>query len=218
MLETLFVSAFVMTSLIVGAKVLSVNRKAVKNSSNRVQYSSGAFSVVRKSPRLTVMHAKPGITEIISHLSGVSSAAGDPQRALSYRHRCIETWNRCLVENIAEIEDGDRHGAEFYYYELDINDPVCSTYISTGMYVSRAEIHLFPELIPPFHIGCTCKLRKHNCAASGQAVVEKLDFRPFLAEGELPVLPDWREGVVQSSFGLKKPVIRKDVKVVEGDI
>jgi hypothetical protein len=98
--------------------------------------------------------------------------------------------NALLDENIVEIENGDGDGVEFYFYELSGKDPVTEKYVKKGCFVTREEIHNHPQLIPPFHIGCTCRLRAHRGSENLHDTTE-LGIRPLFIGEDVPPLPDW---------------------------
>jgi hypothetical protein len=133
--------------------------------------------------------------ELAYHLARILLAIKDPARAQADVCRYLKLWIMCLEDNIREIEAGDRQGFDFFSYEFDHWDPVCSGYILKGSSVSRAEINLFPEVVPPFHIGCSCRLKRRNRPPSKPEGKKKNVFYPLFLSDELPMLPDWRERV-----------------------
>jgi hypothetical protein len=96
-----------------------------------------------------------------------------------------------LENAINEIEEGDKKGLEFYYYDLQEDDEICAEFLGKGYFITRQDIYKHPELIPPFHIGCRCILKCHHGSENLRETTE-FGMRPFLRNGELPPLPDWK--------------------------
>lgn len=156
-----------------------------------VIHTSGIYSIVRKSPREDVEAVKPAKKEISQYLTDKNVDIHEIKLSDSDKNALISLWNTTLENSINEIEEGDKKGLEFYYYDFKEDDEVCKKFLSKGSFITRQEIYKHPELIPPFHLGCRCILKCHHG-------IEKLKdttaigMRPFLRDGNVLPLPEWK--------------------------
>jgi hypothetical protein len=190
MIEPLCIGTAVMTTALVGARVIFTRRRTGKSDGQGAGDWPCRFPFVRELPRQTVLDHQPSFAEMMDYLEEISPFARDPGRTREFQRCYIAFWNRSLERNLAEIEDGDRMGAESYYYEIDGEDPVCSRHLQQRTYASRGEIHAHPEVIPPFHLGCSCRLRRLSYLSSCRL---DTSFHPLFISDNPPILPDWRE-------------------------
>ncbi|MBD3391633.1 MAG: hypothetical protein GF418_06255 [Chitinivibrionales bacterium] len=155
-------------------------------------HASGIYSIVRRSPRDSIAQFKPSQDELSQYLAGKNEdiqgkpLTGDDKKAL------VSRWEQSLEENIREVEAGDHQGVEFYYYDFDEDDPVCRGRIDQGHFVTREEIFKFPRTIPPFHIGCRCRLKAHH-GSEDLRETTRLGMRPLFRDESLPPLPTWSD-------------------------
>jgi hypothetical protein len=154
-------------------------------------HASGIYSIVRKSPREFMGNCKPTTEDIRKYLTAKNEDYNGSPLSGKEKENLVAQWNTLLDENIVEIENGDGEGVEFYFYEISENDPVTEKYIKKGSFVTREEIHDYPQIIPPFHIGCTCRLRAHRGSENLRDTAE-LGIRPLFRGEKIPPLPDWR--------------------------
>lgn len=156
-------------------------------------HGSGIYSIIRRSPRDNIGDFKPSQEEIRKYLndknvdiSGMSSAQ---------RNVLLFQWNELMEANISEIENGDKEGTEFYFFDFKWDDPVCAKIISKGRFVTREQIFEHPKIIPPFHLGCGCRLHKYQGKDKLRDTTE-IGILPLLRNGEMVPLPEWKEIVV----------------------
>lgn len=159
--------------------------------SQTVIHTSGIYSIVRKSPREDIKTIKPSEKEIRQYLADQNVDIHKNQLVESDKEALLSSWNTTLENAINEIEEGDKKGLEFYYYDLQRDDEICGEFLSKGHFITRQDIYTHPELIPPFHIGCRCILKCHHGSEDLRETTE-FGMRPFLKNGELPPLPDWK--------------------------
>jgi hypothetical protein len=178
--------------LLVIAFAIGINReKTEKEEQKPVIHASGIYSVVRKSPREDCLKQKPSEQEIRKYLSGTNVDINGKQLSEEDKEKVIADFKINLDKNIAEVEEGDKSGVEFYYYEFIQSDPVCAKYISKGQYVTREDLFRFGKLVPPFHLGCTCMIKRHRGGDKLKDTTE-LGLRPLLNEKTpVPMLPNW---------------------------
>jgi hypothetical protein len=178
--------------LLVVAFAIGMNReKTEKEELKPLIHASGIYSVVRLSPRDDIFKQRPNREELAKYLSETNVDINGKSLPDAEKREAVDVFFKNLEKNIAEIEAGDRSGAEFYYYEFDKPDSVCAKYISRGQYVTREDLHRLTRLIPPFHLGCTCNIRRH---AGGDKLKDttELGLRPLINESApVPALPNW---------------------------
>ncbi len=155
-------------------------------------HASGIYSVVRQSPRMQIDAVKPSEDEIRQYLSEENVNLGGRVISPEQADALISLWKRALEHNVQTVEEGDKSGVEFYFYELGENDTECGTMISKGHFVTREQIFKNPQLIPPFHLGCRCGLKAYRGDENLNDTTE-IGIRPFVSdENNLPSLPQWR--------------------------
>ncbi len=150
-------------------------------------HGSGIFSIIRRSPRENIGDYKPSQEEIRKYLidKNVNMSFGGPEKL-------IAAWNDQMEANIREIEQGDKDGTEFYYFDFKWDDPVCSKIIHKGRFVTREQIFQYPQVIPPFHLGCGCQLCKYQGKDKLRETTE-IGMLPLFRSGEIVPLPEWKE-------------------------
>jgi hypothetical protein len=153
-------------------------------------HGSGIYSIIRRSPRDNIGDFKPSQEEIRKYLNDRNVNMNSISSA--QRDQLLSKWNEQMEANIREIENGDTEGTEFYYYDFKWNDPVCAKIIVKGRFVTREQIFEHPKIIPPFHLGCGCRLCKYQGKDKLRETTE-IGMLPFLRNGEMVPLPEWKE-------------------------
>ena len=184
--------ALLLILLLIALRIGSNREKAELEPGSPTIHTSGIYSIIRKSPRDSICDYKPSQEEIIKYLSDKNVNISNFHRSEADSSALIKNWNNQMELNIAEIEQGDEEGIEFYFYEFLWDDPICHKYIEKGRFVTREELYQFPNLIPPFHLGCGCRLRKYAGKEKMRETTE-IGMLPLLRNGTPPALPDWKE-------------------------
>ena len=157
-----------------------------------VIHASGIYSIVKRSPRESVLAQKPPREDILQYLSELNVDSEGAPLSQKKKDLLIRQWETDIETSIATIEKGDLEGIEFYYYEFMPEDcPVCRNHVSRGKFVTREEIFRYPEIIPPLHLGCTCKLLAHHGKEKLRETTE-LGMLPLFRNQKPPPLPDWK--------------------------
>jgi len=157
-----------------------------------VIHASGIYSIVKKSPRESILAKKPSTEDIGKYLSGQNVDKEGGELSEQDKSRLMEHWKSDIEESIATIEKGDLEGIEFYYYEYSpVDCPVCRNHISRGKFVTREEIFRYPDIIPPLHLGCTCRLLPHHGKEKLRETTE-LGMLPLFRNQQPPPLPQWQ--------------------------
>ena len=155
---------------------------------------SGIYSIVRESPRESLAALRPKEGEIRQYLAGINEDINGARLTDSGRAALLKHWNTQMEANLQAVENGDKNGVTFYYYDFPSVCPVCKPFITKGNFVTREEIYKYPEIIPPFHIGCACVLAAHR-GVENLRETTITGMVPFFESGALPRLPDWTSAV-----------------------
>jgi hypothetical protein len=160
----------------------------------RIIRVSGIYSVVRESPRegLTALRPKEG--EVREYLAGMEGYENGARLTERERAALLKHWNTQMEANLQTIENGDKNGVTFYYYDFTGACPACEPFITKGNFVTREEIYKYPEIIPPFHIGCACALTAHR-GVENLRETTITGMTPLFESEAPPRLPDWKRAV-----------------------
>ena len=184
--------ALLLIVLLVAVRIGINKEKTVEGDIPPVIHASGIYSIFRKSPRESLSDYKPSQEEISKYFSSKNVNSNDLTLTEAEKSKLMQSWNTQMELNISEIEKGDLKGIEFYYYEYLWPDPICAKCIPKGRFVTREELYQFPNIIPPFHLGCGCRLKKYEGKEKLHDTTE-LGMLPLFRNGAPPLLPDWKE-------------------------
>jgi len=184
--------ALLLIVLLIAVRIGINREKTEEGSISPVIHASGIYSIFRKSPRESISDYKPSQEEISKYFTDKNVNSNGLRITEAQRRNLMESWNTQMELNISEIEKGDLKGIEFYYYEYAWNDPICAKCIPKGRFVTREEIYQHPNIIPPFHLGCGCRLKKYEGKEKLHDTTE-LGMLPLFRNGAPPLLPDWKE-------------------------
>ncbi|MBF0432334.1 MAG: hypothetical protein HQK83_13700 [Fibrobacteria bacterium] len=148
-------------------------------------HQSGVFSIIRKSPREALEKKQLTLEQIKEALAATLSKQEVEDQAESY----YKLWTEILEESISIIEDGDTKGLQTYMYNVPERDTDTCKLFSGNTYVTREQLQNFPNIIPPFHLGCNVRL------ISKEAWNTNLDgtgWKPLLPENGKYPTPEWR--------------------------
>jgi len=180
--------------LVLVAIRIGLNREVVQEEepATALIHASGIYSIVRRNPREELLKIRPSEEKIRKYLLSQNEFVEATQDGLKEIDVLIERWNESLNRNIETIEQGDKDGVEFYFYEFTpVECPVCLNFFRKGNFVTRQQIFHYPRIIPPFHIGCTCCIIPHHGTESLKDTTE-LGMRPLFLNESPPPLPDWK--------------------------
>jgi hypothetical protein len=179
--------------VLVAIRVSFNNKETSVEISNPLLHASGIYSIVRKNPREKIDQHKPSVEEIRKYLECINVDSNDAvQLSGEAREQLVQKWTESLNKNIEVIEQGDSRGVTFYYYDFSPEScPVCQGYLKKGQFVTREELFQHPQIIPPFHLGCTCTLFAHSGKEILQETTE-IGMIPLFKNEIFPRLPEWR--------------------------
>ncbi len=176
-------------ALLVAVRIGIQRGTVAEEASAPIIHGSGIYSIIRRSPRENIGDFKPSQEEIRKYLfdKNVNMGVGLPEK-----EKLVDAWNVQMEANIGEIEKGDKEGTEFYYFDFKWDDPVCAKFIKKGRFVTREQIFQYPQVIPPFHLGCGCQLCKYRGKDKLRETTE-IGMLPLFRSGEVVSLPAWKE-------------------------
>jgi hypothetical protein len=171
----------------------------------KVIHVSGLYSVLRKSPREGLAAVRPTEEEIAKYLAGVSEDVNGVPLKAPDRTALLRHWKAQTEMNIRCIDTGDKGGAVFYYYDYLKECPVCGSFIAKGNFVTREEIYKYPQIVPPFHLGCACVLAAHHGSEKMVRETALAGMVPFFEGDTPPPLPEWTAVLsLSAAAGVKK--------------
>ena len=142
-------------------------------------YTSGVFSLIRKSPREAVLARIPDLEAVRAALSTQPGKANGG--AEQYRDRWLRTAELC----INNVERGDKEGIQTYGYTVPEKCLITCGRFGGDAYATREQLHHEVRLIPPFHLGCGCEITPREAGAGG-------GWTPILPANGRYETPDWR--------------------------
>jgi len=183
---------FFLILILIAIRFIGRQRPEEEQKSTPIINTSGIYSIVRKSPRDTIQGYKPSEKELSQYLNTQNVDILKNLLTNSDKNLLVSLWKSNLERSINEIEEGDKKGIEFYYYDFEGVDTVCNKYIKKGNYIQRRDIFSNPQIIPPFHIGCKCILKSHTFSVEPDCNRDSL-MNPFICNNKIPALPEWTD-------------------------
>ncbi len=179
--------------LVLVAIRIGLNRENVREEEpSTLIHASGIYSILRRSPREELLKIRPSSENIRKYLSSQNEFIEATYNSFTGIDALVEHWDKSVNRNIETVEQGDKDGVEFYFYDFTpVECPVCLNFLRKGNFVTRQEIFHHPRIIPPFHIGCTCCIIPHHGKESLKDTTEQ-GMRPLFPGESPPPLPDWK--------------------------
>lgn len=190
-MQLLIFIAVALLSLVLVAVGLhySLKKKGEEEELKAMQHNSGFYSIVRVSPRETVLRLKPTADDVEKWLQSSYPHCTAEQRIAWGRE-----WEDAVEASIALIEKGDREGRNTFRYEVPPEEHPLLPFIVADGYITRETIYEHPELLPPFFVGCKTRLmlKEADSTLRGESAA-KSGWKPMLPspDGKYPI-PDWR--------------------------
>lgn len=143
---------------------------------------SGQYAVVVKPARTSLEAVKPSDEEVKNWLASQNLNEEDQ---LCY----FEDWKRVLEETIRTIDEGDKNGTVTYRIEIGPKARRYCTFLSEDNFITREQIRNHAELLPPYVLGCDCKLLpKLPWENPGKA-----GWKAIVPENGKYNVPNWRQ-------------------------
>lgn len=184
MLSVIIVIAIIVLSIIlaaIGAYVV-IHSSNEKDEPKQVIDVSGQYAVVVRPARESLAAVKPSENSIRSWLETQNLSA-------EQREEKLAQWKAAMEATIKTIDEGDKNGTATYRIELGPKGREYCKFVSEDNFITREQIRNHAEILPPYVIGCDCKLMPkqpwENPSKSGwKAVVP--------SRGSNYDVPDWR--------------------------
>lgn len=185
MLSVIIVIAIIVLSIIlaaIGAYVV-IHSSDEKDEPKKVIDVSGQYAVVVRPARESLEAVKPSDASLRSWLETQNMT---PEQ----REALIAQWHQTMEETIRTIDEGDRNGTATYRIVLGPKGRNYCKFVNEENFITREQIRNHAEILPPYVLGCDCKLLPkqpwENPSKSGwKAVVP--------SHGSSYDVPDWRQ-------------------------
>lgn len=142
---------------------------------------SGQYAVLVKPAKDSLKKVKPSTEEIKQWLSTQPISEEDQEALLS-------KWNASIEETIQTIDEGDKNGTVTYRVVIGQRSAQFCTFMKEENYITREQIRNHSEILPPYVLGCDCKLvPKFPWENPGKA-----GWKPVIPENGKYQVPDWR--------------------------
>lgn len=186
MLSVIIVIVIVVLSIIlagIGAYVV-IHSADEKEEIKPVIDVSGKYAVVVRPARESITAVKPSENSIRAWLETQINLT--PEQRKEY----LDKWNESLEETIRTIDEGDQNGTVTYRIELGPKGKEYVKFVHEENFITREQIRNHAEILPPYVLGCDCKLLPklpwENPSKSGWKAV-------LPTHGSNYDVPDWRQ-------------------------
>ncbi len=179
----LIIIAIVLLSLIltvIGAYVV-VHSSNDKEKTPAVIDVSGQYAVLIRPARESMELVKPKAEEVRAFLETQNLTPEE-------RKDLLAKWIKSYEETIRIIDEGDKNGTVTYRVVFGSNCRELCKFMSDDNYITREQIRNHAEILPPYTLGCDCrlvpKLPWENPGKSG--------WKPVVPVNGIYPVPDWR--------------------------
>ncbi len=143
---------------------------------------SGQYAVVVKPARTSMEGVKPTDDEVKAWIATQGLPVEDAELRFA-------EWKRVYEETIQTIDDGDRNGTVTYRIEIGPKARRYCTFLSEDNFITREQIRNHAELLPPYVVGCDCRLLpKLPWENPGKA-----GWKAIVPENGKYNVPNWRQ-------------------------
>lgn len=172
------IAILILVSLFLAGLYVALQKRDQENDNAPQIHNSGVYRL-RRSPREGILLHKPDENAIRGHLASIGMSESDVSAMLAL-------WKSQTEANLRIIEEADQKEIRTFQYEIPDAQTDALRFFPPSTYVTRDQLTLHAQLIPPFHLGCKAVLKAKNAWEGG-------DWSPLLParEGRYDV-PDWR--------------------------
>ena len=185
MLSAIIVIVIIILSIVlasIGAYVV-IHSVEEKEEPKPVIDVSGQYAVVMRPARESLNAVKPSLNSIRAWLETQEQLSSEE------RERYIQMWTDSLEETIRTIDEGDKNKIATYRIELGPKGQEYCKFVQAENFITREQIRNHAEILPPYVLGCDCKLLPkqpwENPSKSGWKPVTP-------THGTNYDVPDWR--------------------------
>ncbi|MDD7298967.1 hypothetical protein SAMN05720469_11626 [Fibrobacter intestinalis] len=177
--------AIVLLSLVLaglGAYVVIHNSdEKEKESASPVIDVSGQYAVIVRPARESIEKVKPSLEDLAKWLSTTGTSPEE-------QARLIESWKKSIDDVVKVVDEGDRNGTVTYRIVIGPRSRPFCNFLSDDNYVTREQIRNHAEILPPYVLGCDCRLvPKLPWENPGKA-----GWKALVPENGAYSVPDWR--------------------------
>lgn len=186
MLSIIIIIAIVILSIILAAigAYVGIHSSDDNEEPKQIIDVSGQYAAIERPARESLSAVKPSEASIRAWLETRTELT--PQQRASY----IARWNAALEETIRTIDEGDRIGTATYRIVIGPKGHRYCKFIHEENFITREQIRNHAEILPPYVLGCDCKLLPkqpwENPSKSGWKAV-------IPTHGNTYNIPDWRQ-------------------------
>jgi len=168
----------ILVSLFLAGLYVALQKRDQEGDNTPQIHNSGVYRL-RRSPREGILLHKPDEKALREQILTTGATESE---AIAL----IESWRNQTEQNLRVIEEADQKEIRTFHYEIPGSQTEALRLFPPTTYVTRDQLTLHAQLIPPFHIGCRAVLKAKNAWEGG-------DWTPLLParEGRYEV-PDWR--------------------------
>lgn len=175
--------AIVLLSLVLaglGAYVV-IHNSDEKEKAPAVIDVSGQYAVLVRPARESIERVKPPIEDVKEWLFSSGVNAEDQVRLL-------DSWKKSIDDAVRVIDEGDKNGTVTYRVVIGPKSRPFCTFMSDDNYITREQIRNHAEILPPYVLGCDCRLvPKLPWENPGKA-----GWKALIPENGAYHVPDWR--------------------------
>jgi hypothetical protein len=172
------IAILILVSLFLAGLYVALQKRDQESEGTPQIHNSGVYRL-RRSPREGILLHKPDDRALRAHLHDSGVPAAEIESLLT-------SWRDQTEKNLRIIEEADQKEIRTFQYEIPAVQAEALRLLPPATYVTRDQLTLHAQLIPPFHVGCRAVLKAKNAWEGG-------DWTPLLParEGRYEV-PDWR--------------------------
>lgn len=185
MLSVIIVIAIIVLSLILAAigAYVAVHNSDEKEEAKPIIDVSGQYAVVVRPARELLTAVKPSEASLRSWLDSKGTAP-------DARDELIRQWNESLEETIRTLDEGDKNGTATYRVVRGEKGKNYCTFINEDNFITREQIRNHAEILPPYVLGCDCKLLPKQ----PWETPSKEGWKAVIpSHGNTYDVPDWRQ-------------------------
>jgi len=168
----------------IGAWIVIQGRKEEEPPAYAPIDRSGSYAVLRHPVREDLERIKPAFAQIEQWIHATHANLPEAER-----QRLLDQWKADIDHTISIVEEGDREKIATFRVLLSDKDISLCSFLTTDNYLTREQILNHPEILPPYYLGCGCRLALKqpwdNPTKSGWKAVTPMQ------DGKYHV-PDWR--------------------------
>lgn len=142
---------------------------------------SGQYAVLVRPARESIEKVKPSLDEVKGWLATQNISEEE-------RTRLLTQWIETIDESVRVVDEGDKNGTVTYRVVLGPKSKIFCNFMGDDNYITREQIRNHAEILPPYVLGCDCKLvPKLPWENPG-----KQGWKALVPENGVYHVPDWR--------------------------